>query len=159
MDIDLKKLAEFLVRAKKATYAGDGEEVAPERPGFTELEYHEGDLFYRDSYDGFYQAPGQEVVRQNNKPIWTMAYSGGMTKKYLADSEMANNAFGILKKALMAINAANPYRGPENLKDGDWEYVMQVDGDITNFRGHEEVVYKGEMVFAQDFIGGLIINK
>ena len=159
MEIDLGKLAEFLVRAKKATYAGDGKEVAPERPGFTELEYCEGDLCYRDSYGGFYQAPGQEVVRKNDKPIWVMAYSGGMTKKYLADLEMANNAFSVLKKALMAIDAARPYRGPENLQDGDWQYVMQTDGDITNFRGHEEVVFKGEVVFAQDFIGGLIVNK
>ena len=44
MKIDLKKLAKFLVKAKINTYAGGGREVSPQRPGFKELEFIEGDL-------------------------------------------------------------------------------------------------------------------
>lgn len=36
--IDFQELAGFIVRAKIQTYAGDGKDVAPQRPGFNELE-------------------------------------------------------------------------------------------------------------------------
>ena len=39
MNINLKELAVFLVTAKTKTYAGDGNEIDPQRPGFRELEY------------------------------------------------------------------------------------------------------------------------
>ena len=84
MKTELKELAEFLVEAKKATYAGDGNEVKNiERDSAKELFYIKRGFEYRDSYFGFFSAPGQEVVRFKGKPIWAMAYSGGMKKGYL----------------------------------------------------------------------------
>ncbi len=69
MRIDLTELKKFLVEAKKHTYAGGGKETTPQRPGFIELEFSKGSWYYRDSYCGFFQAPGQEVVRFNGKPV------------------------------------------------------------------------------------------
>jgi len=97
------EFAEFLVRAKKETYAGGGEEVSPQRPGFKELEYKEGDWYYRDSYSGFYQAPGQEVVYFQGKPVWAMAYSGGMKKEFHGDEALAKKTFGFLQKCLSQV--------------------------------------------------------
>lgn len=159
MEIDPKQLAKFLVKAKINAYAGDGAEVSPQRPGFYELEYKEGDLEYRDSYVGFYLAPGQEVVRLNGKPIWMMAYNGGMGNKHWQDKELADKTFLFLKKALKQVPETIPFRGPANLKEGDFEYTNEVKGDIRNFLGTERIFYKGEEVFRQDYMGGLVLPK
>ena len=50
MRIDIDALAGFLVKAKRQTYAGNGKEIAPQRPGFRELEYKKDDWEYRDSF-------------------------------------------------------------------------------------------------------------
>src|SRR3989344_4745673 len=110
--INLEELAKFLVRAKKATYAGEGMEATPERPGFKELEFIEGDWIYRDSYVGFFRAPGQEVVRFRGEPVWTMSYDGGMMLDFIDHEKI-------------------------------W---AQIGG-------------KSEVVFAQRYIGGLVIPK
>ena len=157
--IDIQELAEFLVRAKVSTYAGDGKEVAPQRPGFNELEYREGDFEYRDSYTGFYCAPGQEIVRFKGKPIWSMAYNGGMIKKYQSDEAFSSMTFAFLKEALKMIDKSRPFRGPESFIDGDFEYVDETEGDITLFNGCEKILYRGEKVFEQHYMGGLILEK
>lgn len=159
MQIDLEKLANFLVRAKIAAYAGDGKELKPERKDFKELEYSEGDLYYRDSYVGAYRAPGQEVVRENGKPIWVMSYDGGMVEKYYGDTEMTVQAIGFLKVALQAITPDIPYRGPKELRKDDWLYTNEIEGDIKGFKGNEKIFYKDELVFEQNYIGGLVVNK
>lgn len=159
MEFDLTQLAKFLIKAKTQTYVGEGKEIMAQRPGFIELEFKEGDFEYRDSYSGFYQAPGQEIVRYKRKPIWAMAYSGGMEKKYHGNADFASKTFAFLKQALLKVEELKPFRGSGYLKEGDYEYINKVEGDIANFRGEEQILYKGEKVFAQDYIGGLIIQK
>lgn len=159
--IDLKELAQFLVRAKKATYAGEGREVTPERPGFKELEYKEGIWSYRDSYSGFYMAPGQEVVRLEDKPVWAMAYCGGMSEKLVGDFDMAKETFGFLKDMLKQVNNSAPFRGPVGITDGEkgLRYTNSFRGNITDFIGEEQIIAKHATIFAQNYMGGLIIGK
>ncbi|MFA6089341.1 MAG: DUF5680 domain-containing protein [Candidatus Woesearchaeota archaeon] len=157
--LNIKELSEFLVRAKVKTYAGNGKEIKPERYGFRELEYKEGEFEYRDSYSGFYSAPGQEVVRFKGEPIWVMAYSGGMIKKYQSDFEFALKTFDVLKDALKKVDSSKPFRGPENFSKGEFVYESKVVGDVTWFKGFEKVKFKGKVVFSQDYIGGLIVQK
>lgn len=159
MIMDLKELVKFLVKAKLGTYAGGGKEITPQRPGFRELEYSEGDWYYRDSYTGFYSAPGQELVKFRGNPVWIMSYSGGMNEKYHGDYDFAIQTFGFLKVAMLKIDESNPFRGPGNLKEGDWEYVNESEGDIRFFRGTEKILYKGEEVFRQHYIGGTVVQK
>lgn len=144
--IDLKELAMFLVKAKKQTYAGEGKEITPQRPDFKELEYSENDYDYRDSYTGFFYAPGQEVVRIKEVPIWSMSYSGGMRPEYHGDVEFAGKVFAFLKKALFKVTADIPFRGPKKFKEGDFEYVNEVEGSVENFIGHEKILFKGKEV-------------
>ena len=153
------KLAEFLVRAKKNAYAGGGKEISPQRPGFREMEYKEGDWYYRDSFTGFFQAPGQEVVYHKDKPVWAMAYSGGMKKEFHGDVELAQKTFGFLIKCLSQVKENEPFRGPRNFSEGDFSYQMTVNGDINDFSGEEKIFYQGKEVFRQFFIGGMIIEK
>lgn len=157
--INLKELAKFLVKAKKQTYAGEGKEITPQRPSFKELEYSEDNYDYRDSYTGFFSAPGQEIVRLDKIPIWSMSYSGGMKPEYHNDIEFAEKVFTFLKKALFRVKEDIPFRGPKNFKEGDFEYINIVEGNITNFKGHEKIMFKGKEVFSQDYIGGLIVHK
>jgi len=158
--IDLKELASFLVKAKVGTYAShNSDKIVSQRPGFQELEFKEMPWYYRDSYAGFFSAPGQEIVYFNGTPIWAMAYSGGMLSKYQKDVEFAKQTFGVLKEALKKVPLAKPFRGPAKLIVGEFKYTSKVKGTIASFSGHEEVTFKGKKVFEQDYIGGLIIEK
>ncbi len=159
MKIDMNQLVVFLVRAKTQTYAGDGKEIDPQRPGFRELEFREGDFEYRDSYAGFFFAPGQEVVRFRGEPIWAMAYSGGMHSKYHGNREFALQTFGFLKEALKRVDVSRPFRGTEFFDNGDWMYRDASQGDITDFIGTEHILHKGHEVFRQHYIGGLIVSQ
>lgn len=157
--MNLSDLARFLVKAKKKAYAGGGEETSSQRPGFKELEYKEGDWYYRDSYSGFYQAPGQEVGYFQDQPVWAMAYSGGMREKFHEDESLAKKTFGFLKKCLLQVEEEEPFRGPRKYSEGDFSYEMELEGDINDFSGKEKIFYKGKEVFHQYFIGGMIIQK
>ena len=157
--MNLKELAEFIVEAKKSAYAGDGNEVPPQRPGFKELEHSKGDYVYRDSYKGFFQAPGQEVVWYKGEPVWIMSYNGGMLEEYQKNVGFALKTFSFLKKALSEVNAEKPYRGPELLEENEWKYINNIKGSLTNFRGKEKIYFNKKLVFEQDYFGGLVINK
>ena len=56
------EVIEFLMRAKRATYAGKGAETVPSRPESHDLEYREGELRYIDTYLGGAQFAGEEAV-------------------------------------------------------------------------------------------------
>ncbi len=165
-EIFSRDFVRFLVRAKKATYAGSGKEVSSQRPGFKELVYLEDDFEYRDSYAGYYMAPGQEVVRYRGNPLWAMAYSGGMLNVYQGDKELVKKTFDFLKKALSNVSESLPYRGPEEFKDGHFAYInYPVSGiiaervSIFDFHGREEIRHHGTTVFRQRYLGGIIIPK
>ena len=157
--MNLLELAKFLVKAKKKTYAGEGEEISPQRPRFKELEYKEGDWYYRDSYSGFYQAPGQEVVYFQDEPVWAMAYSGGMRKEFYENKALAEKTFNFLKECLSRVEEKEPFRGPRKYSEGDFSYEMELEGDINDFSGEERIYHQGKEVFHQYFIGGTIIQK
>jgi len=153
----LSKLNKFIGQATLNTYAGDGEEIKPSEPGFHELEYKEGDFYYKDSYGGHFQSWGRETVWYKNKPVWTSLYGGGLEKKYFGDKEFSHQTFEFLKKAMSAGEKQEEFqpRGPKEFEEGDWRYQVKWNGDITKFSGHEDILYKGEVVFSHDFIGGL----
>lgn len=159
MKIDLTQLAKFLVKAKIQTYASDGKEIEPQRQGFKELEFKEGDWEYRDSYAGFYFFPGQEIVRVHGKPIWIMSYAGGMIKEHHTDKEFAKKTYEFLKKAMRQVTEQRPFRGPKRFKEKDWEYSDESEGDIRFFRGTETIKHKGKEVYMLHYIGSLVIPK
>lgn len=169
INFDLSKFATFLVNAKKNTYVlADSNKIIPQRLEFKELIYAEKDLEYRDSYCGFFFAPGQEVVRLKGFPIWVMSYSGGMLKEYhpntinknnVSKVKFAKDVFNFLKDALSRVDVINPYRGPKRYAQKDWVYKSKVNGTILDFQGAEEIYFKNKLVFKQYYIGGLVINK
>jgi len=159
MDYTLDQLAKFLVKAKIQTYAGEGLEVLPQRPGFKELEFIEGDFSYRDSYVGFFFAPGHEVVRFKEEPIWSMIYGGGMLPTFQSDVEFAQKTYQFLKQALLRVEESEPFRGPKKFENGEFSYHNSTEGDIARFFGVEEIFFHEKKVFGQNYMGGLILPK
>lgn len=150
-----KQLFNFIDKAGKFTYAGKGQEVSqPERSGFTEFEYSEGNFSYRDSYVGDYKSRGMEVVRYKRVPCWASMYGGGI----IAGKEhLDNKIIKFLKKALSTDEKIFlSLRGPSKLIAGDWKYSYKQEGNVYEFYGYEEVFYKGELVFFHRIIGGTI---
>jgi len=110
----LRELAEFIVEANRNTWAADKGEVEPQRPGCKELDYERGDWHLRDSYTGYFRAPGMTIIYYKGQPAWTMAYGGkGMEEdKY----NITKATFGFLKSALMAVTPDLPYEVQRNLQ-------------------------------------------
>jgi len=158
--INIDDLKKFLKNSSSHTYAGDGKEIAPQRPGFIEMEYQEGPWYLRDSYVGHFQAPGMTVVYFNNKPVWTCAYGGKVVEKFYPQTK---EIFTFLKMALKRkdLKKANdiPVRGPSELKDDHWKYTFDFEGNLKCFYGREKIFIDDELCFFQDIIGGLVINK
>ena len=157
----LSELNLFLGKAALSTYAGSGQETVSKEIGFNELEYKEGKWSYKDSYTGFFQSWGRETVWLNEKPFWTQIYGGGMTKKYQTNSGFAHKTFTFLKQALSSGEKKNTFqpRGPKKFVDNDWKYSCEWKGAISEFEGHEKILFKNKLVFNHHFRGGLIISN
>lgn len=155
LEFDKNHLSEFVRTAADATYAGNGKYVEkPERLGFYELEYRDGDWYYRDSYTGHSRSGGQEIVRYQGIPIWFSGYGGGMFSGY---ENLSGVTFEFLKKALSTSESGfDSIRGPHALVDGDWKYTYEQIGDISNFTGVEKIYYKNELVFFHNALGGIL---
>ena len=154
----LDELAQFIVEANSNTWAAEGAEVQPERKGYKELEYQRGEWRLRDSYTGYFRAPGMTTVYFKDKPVWTMAYGGtGQLEGY---GGIVKPTFTFLKQALMQVSLQMPFRGPNEYSHDDWKYVFRLlRGDITDFLGEEDIFKKDKKVFTQTAMGGLVLSK
>ncbi len=140
------EIVDFLLRAKKRTYAGKGAETKSSRPASHDLEYSENDLKYIDTYLGGEKFIGEEVVWVRNVPIWSMNYCGRiLNESFLGD---------FLKEALLKVEKEYPYRGPLVYNKGKYSYHCVVDGDIKWFIGYEEIFFNGVKVYECRFHGG-----
>lgn len=152
---NLEVLKDFIHKAGAATYAGGGKpEASPERPGFIELVFQEGDWHYRDSYTGNARSRGMEVVRHLGVPVWSSSYGGGMVE---GQEYLAPQTFKFLKQCMLAKDPkSTSFRGPDDFEDGDWKYHYNQQGDVEEFVGDEGIFYLGQQVFFHRIIGGLI---
>lgn len=161
LEVDLKKLADFLVIAKKNGYAGRKEKLR-QIDGSKTFTFQHGHFHYTDNYAGSYQAPGTEIVRwerAGGQRIWQMSYSGGMHKEHWRNDALAEETYDFLKDALMLVTPELPFRGPVRYANGDLKYVLEINGDIQRFSGVEIISSEklNDVVFSQDVIGGLVI--
>jgi len=139
-------LADFLCRAKKATYAGHGAEVPPCRPESHDLRYTEGELLYLDSYLGGERFAGEEAVWRAGRPVWAMNYSGRVLDEGFSGD--------FLKECLSLVEPSSPYRGPALHCHGDFAYRCRVEGSFGWFSGSKEIYLRGLMVYECVFHGG-----
>ena len=147
------KLNEFLVNAKRATYANNKAKKILKN-GAKELTYQEKDLKYLDRYYGFNPFVGQEIVFKNKNIIWSMNYYG----RIISNKIPATKVYQFLKTALRMVTEDKPFRGPNNFKDGYFEYSNIIKGDTDNFSGTERIFYKKQQIYTLVYHGGIVKN-
>ena len=153
---DSDGLADFLLRAKRATYAAQGDDatVTPLLPGSRQLEYREGDLFYRDVYVGLAAFAGFETVYRASVVRWSMAYAGGVLAG--ASETQMRQVYAFLREALKRGTPDAPFRGPARHETFGYEYVNDWRGSIDEFSGAESIRRDGAVVYQLTYAGGRV---
>lgn len=141
-------LIDFLIKAKRATYAGKGAETISSRMKSHDLIYRENDLMYYDTYLGGERFAGEEALWVSDNPYWSMNYIGRVTGD--------NFSGDFLKEALLLVPFDMPFRGPQNYSNGDYLYQCSVTGAFDWFQGRETISFKGIEIYECYFHGGLI---
>lgn len=143
-------ILDFLITAKRHSYAGHGSEIMPYRPNSHDLKYEKDNMMYYDTYLGGKVFHGQEAVWQDNIAIWAMNYSGQTLNE-------KGFSLDFLKEALYNVPSDMPFRGPKLFKKDDYIYKCTAVGDTDWFSGDEKILYKGELIYECRFHGGKII--
>jgi hypothetical protein len=152
-ELSLERLEAFIIKAKAATYAGNGMRVEPTRPGSIDLSYEEGDLFYRDSYFGSGDFIGEEVVWFLGEPIWAMNYYGYI----LVPEELSAEESGkVIKESLTALYSEGRFLSGFKHQTTLGLYIDTNEGDVSNFHGMEWTERGGRRLYELRYHGGLI---
>lgn len=153
---ELIDLHNFLIEAKKETYANENvEKVKSTRRGSHDYEYTKDNWTYHDTYFGGTDFQGQEVVyRQDDTPIWGMIYYGKTLDESLSEEAMDK----ALRPALMQVGQDDviPVRGPKEFENQGYKYTFKVTGDLTNFEGEEMIEKDGKKIYTLKCHGGII---
>jgi len=153
MNVDLNELNAFIVRAKAATYVGDGEHVAPCRVGSHDLRFSDSEWAYHDSYFGGTDFIGEEVVYFAEKPVWAMNYYGRILRDELIT---ASEAGQMIKKSLSRMYAEGRFLGGFEHTEDSLTYVDTSEGDANCFHGRESIRSGKEIAYELVYHGGLI---
>jgi Domain of unknown function (DUF5680) len=147
------ELIEFIVRAKANTWNKSGQASLSYRPGSRDLQYHEANLSYLDSYFGNTNFLGQEVVWQDGPPIWAMNYHGQILQPDLYDGARAGATSQVGRGRVYTLNTFL----------GDYEFALEhsvfrmtTTGESSSFSGKEWHEINGIVVYTFDFHGGAI---
>ena len=154
----LTRLSEFLVEAKRRTYAGlddDATVAVPLLPGAKQLEYRADDLSYRDIYFGMKFFVGQETVQAGTGVIWSMSYAGGVAPAVVDRNEFLS-IYAFLRQALLAVRDDRPFRGPAQFENESFRYVNTSSGDVAEFHGEEQIHRAGIKIYGLRYGGGLL---
>lgn len=147
--MDKKALINFLIKAKRDGYASGETTTKKENDGSNSTRCEIGDFKFHDNWFGGEPFGGREVVFYKGKPYWMMVYYG---------EEFANDekAIPTLKKALSTMPDEMPVRGPKILKNGEFTYQNNWQGDIERFSGEEVIKKNGQTVYNAKYMGGLV---
>ena len=137
----MNDILNFLLTARTKTYAGQGGKVEPALSGSKQLEYAEGDWFYRDIYYvGEHAFLGIETIYFQGKPAWNMVYRGEWND--ITDEEVRS----ILPAALIAnANTARINQRVEWTRD-NYRYLCEGEGELEKFHGLETVFKDSQSV-------------
>ena len=156
MNVNNKEFLEFLVKAKKSTYANsDAPKVLPSRLKSKDYEFTDGNFTYHDTYFGGVKFMGEEVVYYNNDILWGMNYYGVTIDDSLTEEVMDK----VLRVALMKVGEDKkviPVRGPKEFINEDYLYIFNVDGDMENFVGTEKIYKDKKLIYELKCHGGII---
>lgn len=157
--MSIEELKEFLVKAKKSTYANsNAPKIESTRLDSKDYEYEEiidGNKFtYHDTYFGGTNFIGEEVVYKNDLPIWGMNYYGITIDNNLSEEAMDK----ALRPALMQVGTDNtiPVRGPKEYYNNEYSYTFEYNGELDNFKGKEQIKKSDNLIYELNCQGGFI---
>ncbi|MDP2940489.1 MAG: DUF5680 domain-containing protein [Candidatus Omnitrophota bacterium] len=141
------------MKAKQNTYASNGEEAEIILADTAkELVFKDKCLEYRDRYFGADSFIGQEIVFYDGNAIWGMNYYGLLT----SDIIPSKRVYSFLQKALKKVTASQPFRGPSDFADEEFQYINKPRGTVDFFKGFEKILYKRKQIYQLHYHGGLI---
>ncbi len=162
----LSELTDFLTESCRHGWAANTEKTLNSETGEKTLVYSRDQWMYRDTYTGYFAAPGESKVYHKGKHVWTMHYGGEGQKSDYFDEAKATYSF--LKEALMNFDADLPLRGPQQYYSDDniWAYRFKMfEGNIESGVWREEIDKqtreKGDfrVYFSQVGTCGIITDK
>ncbi|MGP6207780.1 DUF5680 domain-containing protein [Cuniculiplasma sp. SKW3] len=152
--MDYEKLIDFIVDSKRKGYASNTGNLSKSIKNAHEILNQEGNLTYRDLWYGSLTFAGIETVMENENPVWSMVYSGGM----LDENGNTQKTYAFLKKALYLVEREAPYRGPKAFSDGVLTYHNDFSGEFDYFMGYESIESESGIIYELHYSGGSIIQ-
>lgn len=157
----ITKLINFVVKAKRNTYASENTIKNKMPDGSILLVYAENDLVYIDRYkmsDNNTRFTGEEQIIREGNVIWRMKYEGSILEDATMKKIDTKEIYRFLRKALRNVSPEKPYRGT-NINEGKFTYINNVDGTFNCFEGHEVIKYDNVRVYTLVYSGGIQKNK
>ena len=112
----------------------------------------DGKFTYEDRYKGSDWFKGREEVKVEDKVVWYRGYEGGITTD--TGRKQMKVLYDFLKAALRACPEDLPFRrGPKCFVQDNFEYEDTCEGDITNFKGREKILFLGEEIYYLNYEG------
>ena len=149
----MEALHDFIVKAKAATYVGDGKSVESYRPKSHDLAFSDGEFSYLDSYYGGWDFIGEEVVYFKGEAVWAMNYYGKVTQP---EKITAAEAGQTIKASLSQMYMEGRFLGGFGYAHGDFHYTDTSEGEFTSFTGKEWITRDGVVVYDLVYHGGLV---
>ncbi len=151
--VPTQALHDFIVRAKQATYVGDGLTLLPYRLGSHDLQFSDGDWTYHDSYLGERDFIGQEVIYHRRHIVWGMNYFGHILQP---DRITAAQAGQVIKASLSRMYREGRFLGGFAHSVDDFKYIDTSEGDVLFFQGREWIEREGVRVYELVYHGGVV---
>jgi hypothetical protein len=145
-------LEEFIVTAKRATYAAAAAKSLPYRLGTSDIQFREGPWSYLESYVGEADFLGQEIVYLDRVPVWSMAYYGFLQSQRI-DSASAGR---VVQAALTRLYDEGRFLGDFSTDVDGYRYVDTNTGDVARFAGQEWIEDHDERLYTLRYFGGTI---
>ncbi len=147
-----RELKQFLVGAKRNTYASQGE--GQERrldDGSAEFVYEAPGFIYKHRYWGFNPFIGHELVWQDGHIVWAMNYYGRTTSNLVSEDKV----FAFLRP-MKQVDEDPPFRGPNSLRADDFEYRDESLDTVESFTGVERILWREREIFRLDYHGRVV---
>jgi len=143
-------IKEFLSKCRTETYAAgvDGEKI----DGGKKYSIKKENLEYRDTYyDQKWVFEGQEIIFENDLPIWSISYRGAAI-----EGVDTKEVFGYLQKILREHSDEVRLPGNKEYTDGEWCYEDKCSGEFDEFEGSEKIYKNNKLVHWMKYFGGKI---
>ncbi len=147
-------LDDFLVIAKKNTYANPDITPILLSNGKKRYTFSDGAFSYTDTYHVNNNSfRGIETVTENSIIRWKMEYTGGVVCEVIPQEQI----YAFLKEVLQKVTPDMPFRGPERVKKGLLRYHNIVTHrDAHTFRGEETISTGNILIYALAYYGELL---